>query len=46
MTPPIDPHNITAIRELDDSLTVIVTFLFIVATFIASLISENVQNNS
>jgi len=31
------PHNITAIREKSDGLTVILTFLFIFITYLASL---------
>ena len=31
------PHNITAIREKSDGLTIILTFLFVFITYLASL---------
>jgi len=36
----IDPHNITAIREKSDGITIIMTILFIFITYLMSLFDE------
>ena len=40
-----DTHNITAMREKSDGITVIFTILFIFITYLMSLLDELAQRN-
>ena len=40
-----DTHNITAMREKSDGITVIFTILFIFMTYLMSLFDEMAQRN-
>ena len=40
-----NPHNITAMREKGDGITVIFTILFIFMTYLMSLFDEMAQHN-
>ena len=44
-TTTLDTHNITAIREKSDGITVIFTILFIFITYLMSLFDEMAQRN-